>query len=451
MRSVDVQKSRPSAQFWLLSALLVLIFLMGGSSRSDVQSLQFLRPLAIVAAAYGLFTMRAAQWRQYRQVALLLTATVLLTASHLVPLPPDVWQQLPGRGIIRDIDALLDLRDQWRPLSMVPAGTLNALYALSIPVAVFCLAAQLSAQDHIRLLMLMIALAIVSGALGLLQSIGFDIQFYAASWENAGLFANRNHQGVLLAMLFPMLAVAASLGDGLGLPPKLSVILAGALAVIAVPLILVTGSRAGLIAALVAILLIPLIGLRGFLSNKGRSRWLQAGKVILPLVVVGLLIWMTIFASRGTALARLETSEDDLRFPVWGSIADMLPVYLPWGSGVGSYADVYQILEPDSLLRPTFSNHAHNEWLEIAFTAGFPGMVIAAWAVVVFFYAGSRALRAPGLPGVFGRLGAGLVVLLAFASTFDYPVRTPIMASVLVIAAVWASSFKRFGIEDGRG
>lgn len=446
----SVRETHPVRQFWVLAVLLVLVFLAGGSSRGDVQSLQFLRPLAILASVYAIFTAPLERWREYRHLAFLLAAALMLIVVHLIPLPPSTWHQLPGRRIIQAIDQMAGLNGLWRPLSMVPTGTWNALYSLSVPVAVFTLAVQLTLTDHVRLLALLVMLAIASGAVGLLQASGADIQAYALSSETAGLFANRNHQGVLLAMLFPMLAVLANTAETIGLGGRLSLLLASALAIIAVPLVIVTGSRAGLIASLLAVLMTPVIGLRTPDVRQRRQPWMVVAKGGLALVVIGALVWLTIFASRETALNRLETAEDDIRYPVWASIIDSMHVYWPWGAGVGSYADVYQIMEPDVLLRPTFSNHAHNEWLEVVFTAGMPGLILIGWAVILFFYAAWRALRARGVPGILSRLGVGLILLLAFASTLDYPIRTPIMASVLVIAAVWASSFNRFGIEDGR-
>ena len=448
--SADVKPPSPLPQFWLLAGFLIVVFLTGGSSKPDVSTLQWLRPVAIGIAAYGLFSINREQWRHYRHLLFFAAAVVLLVVAHSIALPPQVWQQLPGRGIITDIDALAGLRDQWRPLSMVPWGTTNALYALSVPMGVLCLAIQLSPVDHVRLLTLLIVLIIASGALGILQAIGLDVAFYNSDGEIAGLFANRNHQAVLLAALFPMLVVLAAVGPNIGMVGKSGVIVAAGLAVINIPLIIVTGSRAGLLGALLAAMLVPLIGLSITKARKQPSVWLNAGKIGLPAIVAGALVWLTIFASRETALARLQSAEDDIRYPVWSSIVDMLHVYMPWGSGVGTYAEVYQILEPDNLLRATFSNHAHNEWLEIALTAGVPGIVLVIWAVALFLGALPRGFRATGLQGLFSRLGLALLLLLAFASTFDYPVRTPLVASVLTIAAVWAASSRKFGNEDGR-
>jgi O-antigen ligase len=137
---------------------------------------------------------------------------------------------------------------------------------------------------------------------------------------------------------------------------------------------------------------------------------------------------------------RLEDRTEDLRWPVWQSIIDMLPHYLPWGTGVGSYVEAYQVLEPDSLLRPTFSNHAHNEALEILFTAGIPGGVLVVLAFVFLATAVFRGLRSSGDAALFKRLGILVIILLAIASISDYPVRTPILSAIFVLAAIWASA-----------
>ena len=452
MPGADVQVTRPALRFWVLAGLLFLIFMTGGSQRPDVASLQMLRPVSVLAAGYALFSMGGDQWRQHRHVVFLTAALVLLPVLHLVPLPPDIWHNLPGREVVRDIDELMGIANEWRPLTMVPSATWNALYSLAVPTAVFGLAAQQSSQDHVRLLFLIVVLAVLSGAVGLLQVIGANIEPYGENTVAGGLFANRNHQGVLLALLFPMLAVSAMLASAVGVRKRLGMIVAGAVAMIVVPLIIVTGSRGGLLAAGISIAFVPFLG-HGRSPKQSRSRrdWLMlAGKLAVAVALLALLVWLTVFTSRGTAIDRLTGAEEDIRYPVWASIVDMLHVYMPWGSGIGSYADVYQILEPESLLRPTISNHAHNELLEIALTAGVPGLLLLAWAAILFLYAAWRAFRVEGRDGIVNRLGCVIILVLSFASALDYPVRTPIMASVLAIAAVWASSFGKFGFKNGR-
>lgn len=183
-----------SPQLVVLGLLLVLVFLTGGSSRYDVPQLVVLRPLAICAAGFALVSFSASHWRTYRPLWILSAAVLLLTSAHLIPLPPEVWRSLPGREIVAEIDMVAGLSDQWRPLSLFPEGTWNALFALSVPLAVLLLAAQLDERDLMRVLVLIVGLCLVSGLIEVLQAAGSDIRFYRITGGAGGLLANRNHQ-----------------------------------------------------------------------------------------------------------------------------------------------------------------------------------------------------------------------------------------------------------------
>jgi O-antigen ligase len=148
-------------------------------------------------------------------------------------------------------------------------------------------------------------------------------------------------------------------------------------------------------------------------------------------------------AARGLAIDRLESVAEDLRPKLWASIMPVVPDYLPLGSGVGSYVEVYQIHEPFELLRPTYSNHAHNEYLEVALTAGVPGMLLIAVAAILVLAAAWRNRSGASPERLLGRLGVTIIVILACASVTDYPLRTPILASLFVLAAIWCTPGSR--------
>lgn len=417
---------------------MLAVFFTGGSSWSDEPHLILLRPLAFVVAAIGLWSLRLQHIRQFWAVWLIFSLAALLTASHLVPLPYDVWSNLPGRQVIVDIDKAVGLGQISRPLSMSPETTLNALLSLSVPFAVLVLASQFDGLQQRRALGVVLLLSFTSAAVGLLQATGADIVHYSrqATQDVAGLFVNRNHQAALLALIFPMAAVAISAGVGLGLPRKIEAFAGASMCLVVVPLVLITGSRTGLLVAGVSLVLLFAFGLLP-LKRVAIRPWVRYSAAFAS---VGALVGATIWASRDVAFMRLEDQTEDLRWPVWQSIVDMLPHYLPWGTGAGSYVEAYQILEPDSLLRPTFSNHAHNEALEILFTAGIPGAALVLLAVVFLAAAAWRCLLASGDAALFKRLGILVIILLAIASISDYPVRTPILSAVFVLAAIWASA-----------
>jgi len=430
-RSLDIP-------FILFSLFMLAVFFTGGSSWSDEPHLILLRPLAFVVAAIGLWSLRLQHIRQFWAVWLIFSLAALLTASHLVPLPYDVWSNLPGRQVIVDIDKAVGLGQISRPLSMSPETTLNALLSLSVPFAVLVLASQFDGLQQRRALGVVLLLSFTSAAVGLLQATGADIVHYSrqATQDVAGLFVNRNHQAALLALIFPMAAVAISAGVGLGLPRKIEAFAGASMCLVVVPLVLITGSRTGLLVAGVSLVLLFAFGLLP-LKRVAIRPWVRYSAAFAS---VGALVGATIWASRDVAFMRLEDQTEDLRWPVWQSIVDMLPHYLPWGTGAGSYVEAYQILEPDSLLRPTFSNHAHNEALEILFTAGIPGAALVLLAVVFLAAAAWRCLLASGDAALFKRLGILVIILLAIASISDYPVRTPILSAVFVLAAIWASA-----------
>ena len=73
-------------------------------------------------------------------------------------------------------------------------------------------------------------------------------------------------------------------------------------------------------------------------------------------------------------------------------------------------------------------------------TAGLPGLVLAVIAVLMYIRAARVAGEATGISGHLQRAGLITILVLAFASVSDYPVRTPILSAILAIAAIWAWS-----------
>ena len=95
--------SAPESRFYAFVAFFVIMFFTGGGSRDDVQSLLLLRPLAVLFCAYAL-TVGTPEQLKWRMFPLYITgALLLLMALQLIPLPPSIWTELPGRQIFADI------------------------------------------------------------------------------------------------------------------------------------------------------------------------------------------------------------------------------------------------------------------------------------------------------------------------------------------------------------
>lgn len=429
-----------SVPLGVLTALLVLIFATGGTSRYDTPHIMLLRPAAILAAGFALISFASEHWRAYRPLLLLALASLVLTALHLVPLPPGIWQSLPGREIIAEIDQVAGLEGQWRPLSMFPEGTWNALYAMSVPMAALLLAVQLNEKDRVRLLALVILLCLASGMVGVLQAAGTDVRFYRVSSETAGLFANRNHQAAMLGAMFPMIAALALCASAYTNHTRPVRLVAATGLVALVPLIMVTGSRMGLVVGLIGFSCLIFMRFSRDAGSKGfaLSGAMQAGAGAL--IAAGMAAG-SVFLARDKALDRMAAgTENEMRMPVWESMLEFIPQYMPWGSGIGSFVPIYQIHEPPTLLIPGYFNQAHNDWIDIPLTSGLPGAVLALAALIMFALGAKSALAARGVAGHLRKCGIIVILVLAFASLSDYPLRTPILSALFAIAAVWAWS-----------
>lgn len=444
--------AQTSGPFRGLCLLLVLAFLLGGGARADIQSLMFLRPAAILLLFYGIAQLQMVHLRQHRFLFAMALAVLGLLLLHLVPLPPAWWSRLPGRDLVVAIDRAAGLGAIWRPLSMAPDATLNALYATMVPFAALVLGAQLEPRERGWLLWPILALGALSALLGLAQLLGGAddfLRFYKVTNEKAalGLFANRNHQALLLAALLPMLAVWAYRGGGNVGRTNVRVLPALLTGTALIPLILVTGSRAGLILAVVALLLVPLIFVgrgHGPLSNFRPGGRRELLRLLAIFVVVTGLATVTWWLGRGFAVQRLLESspESDMRLLILPTMTMLVAAYLPFGSGLGSFVPVYQIYEPDNLLDPSFTNHAHNDFLELAMTGGIPAMVLMLVAAIAYFAKAGALFRSnvalsPELR--LARLGCAIVLVSALASLGDYPLRVPSLACLFVVAIIWMS------------
>ena len=448
-----LRRSSADWLFWVTAAFLVLTFFTGGASRSDVLSLLLLRPVAVFALAFGLWRIHRRAISDYMFLYLMAAGILTLAAAHLIPLPPAIWHNLPGRELAIEVDRLAGLTSVWRPLSLVPSATLNALYALLVPCAALVLVSQLERTQRFDLLPVMIAVGVISGLLGLLQVMGSadgPLYLYRITNNGAavGLFANRNHQAVFLACQFPMLAVYACAGVQTVEQERMRRWLALATACVLIPLILVTGSRAGLIAALLG------IGSAFFLyrrpeiniPKKRKPEKLNLRYLYVAFAIAAMGI-ATVFMARGQAFERLIEggSNDDFRIAILGPVARAGWQYFPFGSGIGSFAEVYQVHEPKNMLTLNFLNRAHNDWLETFMTVGLPGLLLLIIAVAgymrcVWSNFASKDIR-PRTKS-FAGLGAVLILILALASTADYPLRTPSMSCLFVLAAVWLAAAK---------
>lgn len=463
--AADRQRTRdelvwPAPDFWVLTGFLSIVFLVGGSARSDVASLVFLRPLSVLVCAWGVLRLDAETVRRWRALLLLACAVIILPALHLVPLPSAIWRTLPGHRIVVAVSDGTGVTRSARPLSLSPLDTLNAEFSLFVPLATLLLTMRLPQRDRHRLLFVVLGLGLVSAGIGALQAINPDsvsLHFYRVDNARAsvGLFANRNHQALFLACLLPMAAVFAAFAHR---DRRIRVGVLTCAVCLLVPLLLVTGSRAGLITGALGVLSLFMLRPVARVGDNQKARGFKGGsKLLIPLLVVfALFVGVIVQTDRAEAFQRLfaSTPLEDARWKLWQPAIKAAADFMPLGSGIGSFVSTYQIYEGRELLTPTYRNHAHNEFIEIAMTGGVPAMLLLAAAITGWARLALRWIRERGRSKdvLYGRLGSIVVLLFGVGSFVDYPARVPSLACVLTLAAVWmcGETSKTLGVwRDG--
>lgn len=418
--------------FW---SFLVALAVFGGASRADVPAQMIVRAIASVVLASTLMLTSRFD-RRDRDVALILAATALIIAVQLLPLPPALWRALPGHAPLAQADQLARHAPLWRPLSLVPEATLNSLFALLPPLTVLALVSGRGTISKGTLPRAILLIAAINSGVGFIQFIGgqFDNPFINDTPTIAsGFMANRNHQAALLAL--GIAAAPASLMSSRHNSLAAAAGVAG-ISLWFTCLILATGSRAGM--ALAAIAWAGAIAIAWPTAAPAMRRLPRAAMAVLGVgsaLLVGGVVTISILAGRAVSVQRLAELEvgDDMRGRALPVVWSILWHYFPTGIGAGSFDPVFRMHEPFDLLKPTYFNHAHNDWLEVAVTTGLAGVLLLATVVVWWLWLALPAWRNPHAST--GRTGSLAILLLMLASIVDYPLRTPTMMGVLVLAA----------------
>jgi O-antigen ligase len=448
MRNIFINRDDSSWRFLLTAIFVILAMLLGGGSGPDNPAFILLRPVSILICCIALWSVKSEHIIPYKILFVFSAVFFAMAGLQLVPLPAEIWSTLPGREFLTQIDKAAGIAPVWRPISLVPIMTWNALYSLFIPLAVLLMGIQLTRNERRKLLVVIIILGVLGGLVGLLQVIGDPagpLYFYRFTNNGSavGFFANRNHQAFLLSCLFPMLAVFASINVKSRESHRIRLMIAGGAGILLVPLLLVTGSRMGILVGIIGLLSVPFL-YKNPVRGVGEKR---RGRRFNPAFAVGafgvfILVLLTIAFSRAQALQRLVADDDnqDLRLQVWGPIIEQGWKYFPFGAGAGAFAQAYQTGERNELLFPTYVNLAHNDFIEVFFSFGLTGLALIVAAILLWIVATYRIWRLPSneRPNIIvGRMASVIMLILAVASVSDYPLRDPSMMVLWTVCCLW--------------
>lgn len=447
--------------FWLLAVFLVVLGIAGGASRADVAGQVIVRLTAWIVLIIHVLTAADLSLRTVKGPIVLVAGMAVIAAIQLIPLPPAIWTALPGRQMFVSAASAIGAPQPWRPLSISPGATVNALSSLIVPVTILVLAAGLTRDQHWRIVAIIIAMAGMGGLLALAEFAGgnYDLPF-VNDFPGAvsGNMANRNHfalfaaQGMVLSMIWGFR----------GAVQRWKMLTALGLILFFALIILASGSRSGVFVGLFALVL-GALAIRDSLGGLLARVRLRTAAIVGGLLFVAMAgaIVTAIQFGRADAIERAVdlSSSDDLRASVWPVVVGMVGNYFPAGAGFGTFDQAFRISEPHAMLAAQYVNHAHNDWLEIVLDGGALGLIWLAVCLVWFInrsrIAWRRGDKSQSRNSVWlARAGSALVLLALIASVPDYPVRTPLMMALVALAAVWLDEAKtmvrRAGLQTTR-
>lgn len=365
---------------------------------------------------------------------------VALPLLQLVPLPASAWAALPGHeAYVRALE-LAGMEAGWHAASLDPRATQYSALALLPPIAMFVAARAMEARELRRLVIVLMAVALLESMLGVLQ-LGAQPRspLYLGNpfggGSATGTYVNRNHLAGLLEMVLPL---AMALWAAEVVPPrdargeilrehprhrdaKLArrVAFSAGLALMVVAL-LFTRSRAGVGFGLAA-----LAGASLVLVWNARS---ITARVLLALLAACALL-LGAYIGLTPVFERFSPDELSVSYAARWSIATATLRgaldFLPLGSGLGTFADAFPLYQAGSV--PGFVDHAHNDYVEALMELGVAAVAIV--ALLAYAYVSRwRSLAQARLSRRLGYLqvGAGLgVAALAAHGLFDFNFHIP--------------------------
>lgn len=363
-------------------------------------------------------------------------ALAVLALVQFLPLPPVLWTLLPGRAAVAEGFAMLGVPLPWLTLSLAPWNSLASL-TWWLPALALFVAMRAEGAPPLRQIALTVAsVAALSVAIGAIQLVSGSGYFYTITnyGTGPGFFANTNHQGSFL--LCALALWAAYLADQRTSVRKRGALswtsgsqaIYGAIALLLIAGVLVSNSLACLA------LLVPVLGATvGILKPDIKvPLWLVSAVVLLTIAgLVAFLLYGPVandLTGKGalTGISRRE-------FLLTGSriAAD----YAPFGSGLGTFQDLYKWYEDPTTVSSTFVNHAHDDLLELLIETGIFGLAALAVFLIWFvprawrLWAGERSLA-------YALAASVIIGTELLHSLVDYPLRTAAMSGLFAVALV---------------
>lgn len=371
--------------------VLVLAMILGGGTRLGLWTDHLLQ-LALLPMIYFAIMSLAPRAFGWVQSAFILTVLALLGLQFM---PTTL-----------SFPAELDLETRLNPHSRNTLASIENVL-IAVPLFSFFLVVQRMTEGQQKSLLPFVMFGVaINLAIGVIQLSFEQTTRFVESLPYsllAGFFANPNHFSTLIYCSIPIIAWYF-------LPQR--DLRYGYLALVAV--LAVIQSAIGSSAAMGLTVGLCLLCFWVFRKKVGNDGMLEFFGIAAVLIIASVLIVL-----RDPEVLQ---SLDRIAFlrASWPAVVD----HWPYGSGLGTFAQVYVEYEPRSNLSAQYVNHIHNDFVELAFEGGLLAVIALVLYVVRLVMSFSRNPLS---------LAAFVAILAVLAhSVVDYPLRT--MAIALLFA-----------------
>lgn len=412
----------------ILVVWIVLVLLLGGASAAGFTANTVLQLVGAALIGWTLMQPRS----NPSGLRAFAVAVAVLAAIQFLPLPLSLWGLLPGREVVKEGFALMGLSPSWATLSLAPWQSLGSLTWWIPALATFVVLRGEGAPAIRSLALAIIAVGLFSIVLGAMQVGGGVAYLYEITnfGLGVGFFANSNHQGNFL--LVCLILLGALLADNTANAKRRDSKLAGRVIVGAAGLTLVVGIL--LSGSLACYLFLPPVLVAVFLMQRPALTFSRV-QVLLALAAAVAVVVFVVFYGSNNDLVQKGAIEGLSRQDFLVNGLAMARDFAPFGSGLGTFVQLYPSYESAELVGTTFVNHAHNDLLELLIETGLFGLV--ALALFLVWYA-KRALTLwrTERSSPFLLAGSVIVTLELVHSLGDYPLRTAALSSVMALGCV---------------
>lgn len=414
-----------------LSVFLIMCFVLGGTSQDIVRPklVLYLVSLVIIGGCLTSMTMKSRIWKMKSLIGIL-GVFFLSFLLYLVPLPPSLWSGLPGRDFIAQGFQTLGAEIPWLPLSTTPEKTFFSLFDFLPPFALIMLMGTVVKAKELKTAFWCVgAFVIVSVTLGILQvsSVNSDLYLYDITNNRSavGFFSNANHLGVFLLMTIPFAMCLSNFSEY-----HISEFNKGqALSVICILAALIGVGTSGSLGSY--LLIIPVLTATYFIwSPRIKKNSIYLFGIFGSLVgafLFDLLLWGNL---QQEILDKFTSIDATTRQTMFSNTYDIAQRFFPFGSGPGSFSDVYRLVEEAG--RKTIP-HAHNDYIEILSEFGVFGL---AWMILGMLWITKNiwiAFRSKQPSNKIAKYISIAIATVLVHSVVDYSMRTISVMTLMVL------------------